>query len=196
MKKGALWAVIAAGTLILTACNAEGGTPLPPTTHYKAPKTTVATKKKAPSAPSAPAKKSNALAKYLAVNAAQKQATLTLIGGMPGDSNIFNFNGTQNGQMVVTIPQGWKVTVNFTNKGAVNHSAAITPNLPQSTTIAFPGASTPNPVAGLTTGQSASFTFTASKTGTYRIVCLVPAHEGLGMWATLDIVAGGTASIQ
>lgn len=34
MKKGALWAVLACLFLVATACNAEGGTPIPPQAKY------------------------------------------------------------------------------------------------------------------------------------------------------------------
>jgi glucose dehydrogenase len=49
----------------------------------------------------------------------------------------------------------------------------------------------------LATGKNKqSFTFTASATGTYAIVCGVPGHAVAGMWDVLQVTKGGTATIK
>lgn len=61
-----------------------------------------------------------------------------------------------------------------------------------SRTAAFPGAATPDPTVGLSSGSSATFSFVATKAGAYRIACLVDDEEiGNGMWDGLQV--GGTA---
>jgi hypothetical protein len=79
------------------------------------------------------------------------------------------------------------------------HSCAIVddaPLTPFGGTIAFPGASTPDPVNGLGLGISASFHFVATRVGTYRIVCLVIGHESDGMWDWFDVTPGGAPSVR
>jgi hypothetical protein len=63
-------------------------------------------------------------------------------------------------------------------------------------TPAFPGASTPDPVTGLAPAASATFDFTPTTAGDYRIECLVPGHDPAGMWATLKVVESGTPSVS
>jgi uncharacterized cupredoxin-like copper-binding protein len=138
--------------------------------------------------------KANPLARYLSVDAAAHAVTLTLIGGLGSAGGGLNFNGTVDGRMVVSVPKGWRVTVDFKNEGSLNHSAAIVANA-RSTKPAFPGASTPNPTVGQATGQSATFSFVASRVGTYRIACLVPGHEDAGMWAAFRVLPKGLPSI-
>src|SRR2546422_12758 len=59
-----------------------------------------------------------------------------------------------------------------------------------------PGWSTPDPQRGLEPGQSASFVFTTSQPGSYRITSLVGGNEASGMWADLEVAASGKPSIR
>jgi sulfocyanin len=133
---------------------------------------------------------------WLSYDAAKKTVTVAVIAGYNNTQSGFNFNGYANGQMTITVPQGWTVTVNFTNKGQLPHSAAIVAAAAAKTPV-FPGASTPASelAIGLAPGQSASFTFTAAKAGRYRVACLVPGHETLGMWDNFVVAASGTPSL-
>ena len=132
---------------------------------------------------------------WLQVDPTSKTATLVLDASHGGANNGFNFDGFANGHMVVTVPTGWKVTVECKNEStAVPHSCAIVKSA-GATTPAFPGAEAPNPTTGLSPGQSASFTFTAGAVGTYRIDCLVPGHDPAGMWNSFDVVGSGTPSV-
>jgi hypothetical protein len=63
-------------------------------------------------------------------------------------------------------------------------------------TPAFRGATTPNPTDGLPPGQSATFSFVASRVGAYRFACLVPGHEDARMWDVLVVERGGKPSIS
>jgi plastocyanin len=110
------------------------------------------------------------------------------------DMTGFNYDGYSNGQMTVCVPQGWKVTMKCNNKATVPHSCAVVENA-SSTSTAFSGAQTSNPTAGLQPGDSQSFSFTASQTGQYRIVCLVPAHEDAGMWVRFNVTSAGNPLI-
>jgi plastocyanin len=103
----------------------------------------------------------------------------------------FNFNGYGNGQMVITVHAGDTVTVIFTNNSTIPHSAVITAYSNRlSNSImppAFPGASTPDPTAGIVREVTQTFTFVASTVGTYAIVCGVPGHAQAGMWDVLKV---------
>ena len=61
---------------------------------------------------------------------------------------------------------------------------------------AFRGASSPQPVTGLSPGAKATFSFTASRTGTFRIACLVPGHEQARMFDVLEVARAGMPAIS
>lgn len=133
--------------------------------------------------------------KYMSYSAKQKTVDLHILGGEGSENNGFNFDGLSGGKLNITIPQGWKVKVTFTNQGSLNHSVFVmaqngSPNPP--ITPAFKGATTPNPLVGMKTGASATFTFTAAKPGKYKWVCAVPGHYQLGMWDWLTVSTSGT----
>lgn len=133
---------------------------------------------------------------WLSANAKTHSATLTIIAGYKGG---FDFNGDSKGKMIVTIPVGTKVTVKFSNKASLPHSVLITTwadrMAASNFAMPFKGAESPNPTNGSMGGAASTFTFTANKAGTYAIICAVPGHAAAGMWDTLKVVKGGSASI-
>jgi len=133
--------------------------------------------------------------RWLSWNAASRTASLTLVAGLNGANNGFNFDGYGRGRLLVRIPLGWRVTVTCRNAGSMRHSCAIVRG-PMTVVPAFPGATTPDPVLGLAKGKTARFTFTASRAGTYRIACLVPGHEEARMWDVLDVGGVKRPTIQ
>ena len=134
------------------------------------------------------------LDQWLTYDQSTKTATLKLEAGYQDVNNSLSFDGESDGKLVVTVPVGWTVVVNFSNVDKINHSAAIV--TPTGSTPVFPGASIPNPTVGIPPGDSATFTFVASQSGDYRIACLVPGHEDAGMWATFDVTAAGLPTIH
>ncbi len=135
---------------------------------------------------------------WLTFSASQRTAAVTLIAGYKGANSGFNYDGYAHGQMVVSIPAGYTVTVTLKNQGSLPHSAAVVAGSPASTTLAFAGASAPsqNTSTGLAIGQSAQFHLTPKHAGTFYIVCLVPGHEQLGMWLKLVVTSGGVPSLS
>lgn len=132
------------------------------------------------------------LDQWVAYDSSTHTVTWKLVASYQGVNHGLSFDGEANGAMRVTVPVGWSVTIDFTNAGTTNHSAAVV--TPSGTTAAFPGAETPSPSQGTAPGQAASFTFIASQAGSYRIACLTPGHEPAGMWASLVVTAGGLPS--
>lgn len=106
-----------------------------------------------------------------------------------------NFNGYSSGQMTVRVPRGWKVDVYCSNQASTPHSCAIVSGA-GSTSPAFSGAASPDPVAGLPPGAAWNFSFVSRTVGSYRVTSLVPGHAGRGLWEGLDVVAGGHPSVS
>lgn len=134
---------------------------------------------------------------WLTTNKSKKIANLTLVGAYNSAAGGFNFDGYDKGKMTVTVPVGWTVDVvcMTSNKSKISHSCAITKSV-TSTKPAFKGAESAKATTGFTPGKSGSFHFKPNKTGTYKIVCLVPGHASAGMWDTFKVVSKGTPSIK
>lgn len=134
------------------------------------------------------------LDRWASYNSADQTLTLKLEAGYQDVNLGLNFDGEYKGQMVVTVPVGWTVAVDFSNQGSINHSAAVV--TASGTTPVFAGASTLDPAVGTDPGQAAPFTFTASQVGSYRIACLIPGHEGRGMWDSFIVAPGGLPNVK
>lgn len=177
------WSLAAAALLgLLGGCGAPSASP--PPAHKK-------------SSSSAARQRSHASSPWLSYNSATKTATLKMVAGYNGALSGFNFDGYGKGKLVVSVPAGWNVVVNFSNKGQLPHSLAVVTSH-TGTTLAFPGASLPSAdlTSGLAVGTTATFHFTPSTPGTYYLACLVYGHESLGMWDVLKVTSGGTPSIS
>jgi hypothetical protein len=133
--------------------------------------------------------------RFLSWDAARHIARLTLLAGLGGENNGFNFDGYGRGRLLVTIPLGWRVVVTCENRGRRRHSCAVVKGA-LSARPAFPGAASPDPVAGLSSGAKAVFSFRAARVGSFRIASLVPGQEQARMWDVLDVVRGGKPSIS
>lgn len=127
----------------------------------------------------------------LVADANAKTAAFNLVAGYNGANSGLNFDGYFSGNVEIDVPQRWSVTVTCSNKGPLNHSCAVAADEAASQPL-FTGAATPNPGAGLAAGQQASFRFTPDRTGTFRIVCLVPGHEQQGMWIVFKVLESGS----
>ena len=132
--------------------------------------------------------------RYISVDASTRSAVVTLIAGYPATDFQFNYNGYAGGALVLTVPVGWQVTVQCQNHATVPNSCAVV-SARGSTQPVEAGWSTPDPTRGLDPGQSAAFTFTPTQTGSFRIASLVGGSEASGMWADLEVVAGGRPSL-
>lgn len=128
--------------------------------------------------------------------------TLDITAGLTDVGNYWNFNGYQNGNLTIMVPEGANVTVNFSNNDPnMPHSIGVhesfdTPPATPSTTPVFEGAISEDPesMTGATLpGESESFSFVASAAGEYAIVCYIPAHTISGMWIKFVVSADGEA---
>jgi hypothetical protein len=133
--------------------------------------------------------------RFLEWNVAARQVKLTMLGALGASNNGFNFDGYGRGELLASVPQGWRVTVRFENRGSRRTSCAVVTGA-RSATLAFPGASVPNPRQGLAPGGKARFSFTAASVGSYRIVSLVPGQAEARMYAVLVVTPAGRPSIR
>lgn len=134
-------------------------------------------------------------AQFLQVDGARRTVELTLIAADGRGNNGFNFDGYGRGELLVSVPMGWRVTVHCENHGTLLESCAVVTGS-GATRPAFAGATTPDPVRGLPPGRSAAFSFTAARAGSYRFASLVPGHEQARMFAVLSVTRGGRPSIS
>ena len=133
---------------------------------------------------------------WITGNAKTKTATLTIIAAYKGG---FDFDGYSKGQLVISVPVGYKVNVIFSNHAQLAHSVVFTSYAARTSAsgfaVAFKGASSPAPTSGVTGSATQKFSFTASKVGTYAIVCAVPGHALAGMWDVLKVVKSGAPAV-
>ncbi len=116
---------------------------------------------------------------------------VTLVAGQTQAASGFNFNGYAAGDLTLTVPLGWTVRIVFENAGPLPHSVAVLPysrrQPAEARRPAFRGAATPDLVSGLPRGAQATFSFLASRPGTYELACGVSGHAAAGMWDYLIV---------
>ena len=146
---------------------------------------------------SPPASSSRPQAPLVTWSAAKHVVQWTVVAGGSGQNGGMNFDGYANGDMTLVVPIGWRVALKFQNASLMPHSAMVVPYGDRerasfdASMLAFPGAETPNPSQGEPKGTQHELVFTASRVGTYALVCAVPGHALAGMWDKL-VVSGQT----
>lgn len=145
---------------------------------------------------------------WMTVDNDAKTVTLSIEAGKTDANNHWNFNGYTNGDATITVPQGFAVTINFTNRDpAMAHSIGVHemaeggtfPAMFQNPTPVFDGAISANPTdAAKATqpGRSETLSFTAGQAGEYAMICYVPAHAVSGMWVHFNVSADGQAGVS
>ena len=131
---------------------------------------------------------------FIKVDVAVHVAVVTLIAGHPATDNQFNYDGYSSGALVLTVPEGWQVTVQCLNHGTVPNSCAVVAD-GKATEPLQGGWSTSDPQRGLDPGQSSGFAFTPTQTGSFRIASLVGGSEASGMWADLEVTDSGIPTL-
>ncbi|HKT09593.1 MAG TPA: sulfocyanin-like copper-binding protein [Gemmatimonadaceae bacterium] len=204
-----VYTALAAMTVGLAACgggksanNASGNAS--DTTAAAAPGTTAAAATPAAAPAAAPAGPMTVPA-WMKVDKANKTVSLDIQAGKTADNNHWNFNGYDKGNATITVPEGYKVTIKFTNDDpAMAHSIGVDSaytTFPAAFTNPqpiFPGAISSNPTDLTKATQphkSQTITFTASKAGNYTINCFIPGHALSGMWVHFDVSSNGQAGV-
>jgi uncharacterized cupredoxin-like copper-binding protein len=179
---------VAGVSLLLAGCGsaASTGAPAHHASHAKK-----AAKAKSPS--TKPAAATGASAPFIASqDPTAKTVTLSIVSGATIDNFYYNFDGYDQGNATITVPQGWTVKVDFTNENGSNSSVVIAPSA-SNLTPAFTGAASTDPSVGMQAGQSQTFQFVASTAGSYVLACGVPGQASQdGMW--IKFVVSSTAT--
>jgi FtsP/CotA-like multicopper oxidase with cupredoxin domain len=130
---------------------------------------------------------------------------MEIVAGETPDNNYWNFNGAINGDMAITVPEGYRVVITFVNRDPnMAHSLGISPEtsnfaVPPQPNPVFPGAITQNPgsmIDGTMPGETETVEFVADRAGSYSLVCYIPGHTAVGMWLFFNVSASGEAGIQ
>ena len=117
-----------------------------------------------------------------------------MLAALGSSNGGYNFDDYGRGELIASVPQGWRVTVLCDNRGSRRASCAVVTGA-RSATLAFPGASVPQPADGLSPGKKARFSFTATHPGVFGITSLVPGQAEARMYAVLVVTRGGRPSI-
>jgi len=143
---------------------------------------------------------------WMKVDNAKKTVSLDIHAGQTPDNNHWNFNGYDKGNATITVPEGYKVTLKFTNDDpslahsiGVDSAYATFPATFTNPQPIFSGAISPDPTDPTKATQphkSQTLTFTASKAGSYTLNCFIPGHAMTGMWIHFDVSSDGKAGVQ
>ncbi len=140
---------------------------------------------------------------WFQVDDASQTVTMAITAGATADNNYWNFNGYFGGTGRIVVPQGYEVTINFSNNDpAMAHSIGLdarTGGFPASftdPTPVFEGGISENPTSlteATLPGETETLTFRASEAGSYSLVCFVAGHALTGMYLHFDVSAEGEA---
>ena len=160
----------------------------------------------APTAADAPSGGSLSMPDWMTVDEGAQTVTIDLMAGSTDAYNRWNYNGYGNGEATIVVPEGYEVTITFSNEDpATVHSVSVldaTDTMPMmfdDVPPVFDGAASSNPTSMLEAtgaGASESFTFTASAAGDYALVCMIPAHAVTSMWIGFEVSASGESGIR
>ena len=142
---------------------------------------------------------------WYSVDNTARTVNMEVVAGLSPDNNYWNFNGAINGSMAITVPEGYRVVIDFVNRDPnMAHSLGIsaeTSNFatPPQPNPVFAGAITENPgsmVDGTMPGERETVEFVAERAGSYSMVCYIPGHTAVGMWLYFNVSPNGEAGIQ
>jgi hypothetical protein len=161
--------------------------PTPPTSHAPPGPATQAVPPAAPD--------------WLAVDAANKTATLTLQVTHPPNAPSALINGYRNGEARIVMPVGWTVKWDWRNADTAAHSLVVMvqrEKLPlEGGRPSITNAMTRMATEGLPPGGTDQTTFSAEEAGWYWLMCGVPGHALAGEWLELRVdPEATTASVR
>lgn len=126
---------------------------------------------------------------WMKIDAPSKSVHFDIKMAENANNGTLNFNGYGHGDLTITVPLNWKVSMDVVNigQGAIPHSLEIVPvteAIPSqgSEPPVFDGAETVELINGLGIGKSDKVEFTAGKEGHYWMFCGVPNHGIGGMY--------------
>jgi FtsP/CotA-like multicopper oxidase with cupredoxin domain len=142
---------------------------------------------------------------WFAIDQNARTVNLRITAGLTPVANHWNFNGYTNGQMAINVPEGYTVNIEFHNADPnMAHSLGISNEtrnfaVPPQPVPVFEGAISQNPgsmVDGTMPNETETIRFVAERAGTYSMVCYIPGHTAIGMWAWFIVTSGQEAGVQ
>ncbi len=134
-----------------------------------------------------------------------RTVAVTLIAGETNASNYWNYNGATNGDLAITVPEGYSVSIEQVNRDPnMAHSIGILElpenfMMPPQPNPVFEGAISQAPTSMIEAtmpGETEVIEFVAEQAGSYGLVCLIPGHAAVGMWLYFNVSADGEAGVQ
>lgn len=140
---------------------------------------------------------------WMTVDEAARTVTMEIDAGADDANNRWNFNGLYAGEGSITVPEGYTVTIEFTNSDPTQpHSLGIGeamdtyPATFENPQPVFAGAMTSNPnTSGTPSNESETIEFTTDTAGDYAMICYVPGHAVAGMVIPFTVSAEGEAGV-
>jgi FtsP/CotA-like multicopper oxidase with cupredoxin domain len=141
---------------------------------------------------------------WMQVDATAKTVTMDIKAGESNINNHWNYNGLYAESGAIVVPEGYQVTINFTNSDPTQpHSLGISekmdayPALFENPTPSFEGAITPDAgTTGTPPGGTATVSFTTGAAGDYAMVCYIAGHAVAGMVVPFTVSADGSVGVQ
>lgn len=157
-----------------------------------------------PAAEQAPA--TQQAADWFQVDEDAQTVTIDLVAGSTNANNYWNYNGLYGGAGEITVPEGFTVTINFSNQDpGMGHSVGIGeaqatyPASYSSPTPVFEGGMSSNPTSmteSTMPGESETITFVAESAGEYALICYVTGHAANGMVLPFIVSDDGSHGVQ
>lgn len=141
---------------------------------------------------------------YLHVEPGTSNVYLKVVSGFSNNLAENTIDGVPAGDLTITVPKGSVVHMKVTNDGPMPETFGV---YHRNVQLAFNGSGDPwysdvmlNSVDGLLTGQSQTYTFTASRVGSYTLGDLLNGSTNSNIpvsniWETLKVVPSGRASL-
>ena len=142
---------------------------------------------------------------WFSVDHDARTVSITLIAGETNANNYWNYNGATNGDLALTVPEGYSISIEQVNRDPnMAHSIGILdlPDnfmMPPQPNAVFEGALSENPTSMIEAtmpGETEVIEFVAEQAGNYGLVCLIPGHAAVGMWLYFNVSADGEAGVQ
>lgn len=123
---------------------------------------------------------------------------VTIVVTIPVDN--LSLNGFNNGFADITVPQGWRVSIQFHNQNPVVAGSIAIVNAKDMTKgsevqPALAGGAMPNYQSGIPAGESSSFSFVTSTQGTYVIESPLSWASGTWLWFDVTNTNGSRPSV-
>jgi len=141
---------------------------------------------------------------WMTLDETAQTVSMDIRAGETEANNRWNFNGLYAGEGAIVVPQGYSVTINFTNADPNQpHSFGIDepmdsyPATFDNPEPVFAGAISPDAATtGTAPNGTATISFTTDTAGEYVMICYIAGHAVAGMYLPFEVSADGSAGVR